>query len=76
MYKEIQIFKLEDVALQNHFMITSFYDHLQKSLSTTFDNYFHKTTHHHGHNIRGEKLNITIIKTLTYGLQAIREQNK
>ena len=70
----MQIFKLEDVALQNNCLFV--YDHLQKSLSTTFDNYFHKTTHRHGHNIRGEKLNITIIKTLTYGLQAIREQNK
>ena len=32
---------------------------LRKSLSTTFDNYFHRTTDQHNHNWRTEKLNIT-----------------
>ena len=35
----------------------------KKSLSTTFGNYFHKTTDHHSHNTRGEKLNVPITKS-------------
>ena len=69
-YKETQILKLEDLVLQNNCLFV--YHHLlQKSISTTFDNYFHKTTDHHGHNIRGEKLIVPITKTWTYVLQSI-----
>ena len=40
-YKEMQILKLEDLVLQNNCLFV--YHHLlQKSLSATFDNYFHK----------------------------------
>ena len=64
-----------DSALVNclHFWLISLreYDQLQKSLSTTVDNYFHKTTDHHSHNIIGEKLNVPINKTSTNGLQSI-----
>ena len=63
----MRIFKLEDVVLQNNSLFV--YDQLQKCLSTTFDNYFHKTTDHHSHNTRGEKLNLPITKT--YDLQSI-----
>ena len=65
----MQIFKLEDVVLQNNCLFL--YDQLQKSLSITFDNYFHKTTDHQSHNTRGEKLILPITKTSTYGLQSI-----
>ena len=67
-YKKMQILKLEDVVLQNncHFV----YDQLQESLSTTFDNYFRKTTDHHSRNTGGEKLNVHITKTSTCGLQS------
>ena len=54
----MRIFKLEDVVLQNNSLFV--YDQLQKCLSATFDNYFHKTTDHHSHNTRGEKLNLPI----------------
>ena len=56
----MQILKLEGVVLQNNCLFV--YDQLQKSLSTTFDNYFHKTTDHHSHNTKGEKLNVPITK--------------
>ena len=49
------------------------YDQLQKSLSSTFDNYFHKTTDHHSHNARGEKLNIPINKTSTVAFNRLRQ---
>ena len=68
-YTEMQIVKLDDVVLQNNYLFV--YDQLQKSLSTTFYNYFHKTTDHHSHNARGEKLNIPITKSSTYGPQSI-----
>ena len=65
----MRIFKLEDVVLQNNSLFV--YDQLQKCLSATFDNYFHKTTDHHSHNTRCEKLNVPITKSSTYGLQSI-----
>ena len=68
-YKKTQILKLENVVLQNNCVFV--YDQPQKSLSTTFDNYFHKTTGHHSHNTTGEKLNVRNTKTSTYGLQSI-----
>ena len=56
-----------------YYKITVFfvYDHLQKRLSTTFDNCFHKITDHHCHNRRGEKINLPITKSSTYALQSI-----
>ena len=67
-YKKCK-FKLEDVVLQNNCLFV--YGQLQEILSTTFDHYFHKTADHHSHNKRGEKLNVPITKTSTYGLQSI-----
>ena len=61
----MQILQLEDVVLQNNCL--SVYDQLQKSLSATCDNYFHKTTDRYSNNTRGEKLNVPITKTSTYG---------
>ena len=52
MYKEMQILKLEDELLQNNCLFV--YEQLQKSLSITFNSYFHKTTDHHSHNTRGK----------------------
>ena len=40
----MRIVKLERVVLQNSCLFV--YDQSQKSLSTTFDNYFHKTANH------------------------------
>ena len=68
-YKEIRILKLEHVVLQSNCLFV--YDQLQKSLSTTFDNCFHKTTDHHSHDSRGEKLKLPITKTSIYDLQSI-----
>ena len=62
-YKEIQILKSDDVALQNNCLFV--YDLLQKNLATAF----HKTGQH-SHNTRDENLNVPITKTLTYGLQS------
>ena len=69
-YKEMQILKLEDIVLQNNCLF-GYHHLLQKSLSETFDNYFHKTTDHHGHNIRGEKFIVPITKSWTYVLRSI-----
>ena len=61
-YKEMRIPEFEDAVLQNSRLFV--YDQSQKSLSTTFDNYFHKTTDHNS-------LNRRITKTSTYGLESI-----
>ena len=61
-YKEMRILEFEGVVLQNNRLFV--YDQSQKSLSTTFDNYFHKTTDHNS-------LNGRITKTSTYGLESI-----
>ena len=61
-YKEMRIPEFEDAVLQNSRLFV--YDQSQKSLSTAFDNYFHKTTDHNS-------LNGRITKTSTYGLESI-----
>ena len=61
-YKKMRIPEFEDAVLQNSRLFV--YDQSQKSLSTTFDNYFHKTTDHNS-------LNGRITTASTYGLESI-----
>ena len=42
-----------------------------KGISWRMYYHFNKTTEHHSHNTRREKLKVPITKTLTYGLQSI-----
>ena len=79
LYKESKNFKLKDIVLLNNLQFV--YDQINKNLPKSFHTFFTLKTEQHRHKTRGNSLNVSPVKTTTYGSNsvtccAIRDWNK